>query len=85
MIYKLVAFALIIFILFLAYKNYTNCVNGTWDSKQGKCICSNGYTGDNCEVFQGGNSGCVNGYWNDDDNLCSCADGYTGTNCDERE
>ena len=58
------------------------CNNGTELNK--KCVCEDGYSGDNCEKYCnkscGSNGEC---YFDGEDMKCACKNGYSGEACDK--
>jgi hypothetical protein len=57
------------------------CLNGG-DCNKGTCVCTNGYTGTNCEIAPDpcANVTCLNGGICIE-GVCDCPSGYEGTNC----
>lgn len=59
-----------------------NCMNGGY-CENGSCVCTNGYTGKNCEISP---NNCINincgKYGVCSNGLCICTNGYTGKNCE---
>ena len=63
----------------------SNCSgHGTCDTKNGKCTCSGGYSGDNCDMKECQSSNCSgNGTCDTKNGKCTCTGGFIGALCNE--
>lgn len=56
-------------------------INGTCDPENGRCVCNNGYSGDDCSLKTCPNNCSGNGNCNVTTGICTCNPEYTGLDC----